>query len=83
MLFRSEKLNADGLAAKAGLQAGYTLVSVQVGDREVVEISRGHHIIDEMLWARAGDEITVVCLDTEGETVTVTVTMTQDILQKY
>ena len=76
-------VSEDGLAQAAGLEKGDALVSIKVGNRDVVLINRQHQIIDAMLWARAGDVITIVYVDTNGVTQTSTITMTAESLQKY
>ena len=76
-------LTETGLAIQAGLEKGYTLVSIKVGDREVVNITRQHQVTDEVLWAREGDEVVIVCLDLDGNTVTKNITITEDALQMY
>ncbi len=63
-----------GLADMAGLTTGDIFVSVQVGTREAVTITRQYQIVDEILKARAGDTLTIVVLR-DGSEVTCTVTV--------
>ena len=78
-----DDLTETGLAKAAGLEIGYTLCSIQVGERAVVEINRLHQIIDEMLWAREGNVVTITCLNAAGETIQKSITITADALQMY
>ena len=63
------------------LKTGDVLVSASLGDK-AIEITRQHHIVDFMLDARVGDELTVTVL--RGDSLeTVTVEITEDCLTEY
>ncbi len=66
---------------KGKIQAGDILKSVTIGG-ETLEITRQYHIVDAMLTAREGDEITVGVIR-DGEEVFVKVTMTKEHIMEY
>ena len=73
-----------GLGAQMGLAAGDTLVSVKVGTRETVVLTRQYQVIDELLNARVGDTVALVIRRSgSSEDTTVTVEITADCLQDY
>lgn len=51
-----------GAGKLIGLTSGDTVLSVKIGDREAVNVTRSFHVIDEMLNARIGDVVTVTVL---------------------
>ena len=66
-------------------QAGDILKSISFEDERGIlnqEITRQYHIVDAMLQAREGDEITVGVLR-DGEEVYVKVTMTKEHISEY
>ena len=70
---------------KGQLQSGDILKSISFEDEDRIltqEITRQHHVVDAMLQAREGDEITVGALR-DGEEVFVKVTMTKDHISEY
>lgn len=74
----------SGLGAQMGLAAGDTLVSVQVGTRDTVVLTRQYQVIDELLNARVGNTVTLVIRRSgSSEDTTVTVQITADCLQDY
>jgi serine protease Do len=75
-------VTSGGLAEAAGVQAGDVLVSIQVGTRDALTITRQYQIIDEMLYARVGDTVTLV-VERDGALQTVTMTITEACLQLY
>lgn len=71
----------EGSLVKGQLLAGDILKSITIGG-ETLEITRQFHIVDAMLLARNGDEITVGVIR-NGEEVSVTVTMTEKHISDY
>lgn len=72
---------SENSLVKGKIQSGDILKSISFGE-ETQEITRQYHIVDAMLQARAGDEITVGVLR-DGEEVYVTVTMTKEHISDY
>ena len=68
------EVTAGGLGAEI-LQAGDLILSITVGNR-TVEVTRQHHLIDAMLDARIGAEISLKILR-NGETLTVSTVITE------
>lgn len=52
-------VDAGGAGEAIGLAVGDTLLSVKVGERDQIDVTRLFHITDEMLNARVGDTVTV------------------------
>ena len=76
---------SDNSLVKGKLQAGDILKSISFEDERGIlnqEITRQYHIVDAMLQAREGDEITVGVLR-DGEEVYVKVTMTKEHISEY
>ncbi len=76
---------SDNSLVKGKLQAGDILKSISFEDENGIltqEITRQYHIVDAMLQARAGDEITVGVLR-DGEEVCVKVVMTEEHISDY
>ena len=71
----------DGSLAESIFKTNDIINSVTIGDR-VYEISRNHHFIDAMLDARVGDTISFEIIR-GGETVTLSVQITEDCLVAY
>ena len=70
---------------KGQVKAGDILKSISFAGEngtETLEITRQHHIVDAMLKARAGDEITVGVIR-DGEEVYAKVTMTEKHISDY
>ncbi len=61
--------------------AGDILVGAEIGTR-TLEISRSHHIIDFMLYARVGDTVTLK-IKRSGEIMTKSVTVTESAVISY
>lgn len=74
------ELSASSLAAGL-LEVGDILLSVKIGT-QLVEITRSHQLIDFLLTARAGDEITFTVLR-DGSTVERTMTISEDRFISY
>ena len=72
---------ANNSLVKGKIQAGDILKSISFGN-ETLEITRQYHIVDAMLLAREGDEITVGVLR-DGEEVYAKVTMTKEHITEY
>lgn len=72
-----DNVTAGGAGESMGLKKGDTILSLQVGDREAVTVTRTFHIIDEMLNARVGNTIRLTVVR-DGETLTLTGTVTDD-----
>ena len=71
----------DGSLVKGLILPGDRLKSItSLG--KTVTILRRHHVVDAMLDARIGDEISV-CLIRDGKEVTVKVTMTKEHVTEY
>ncbi len=66
----------DGIGKDAGVQAGDIITAIRVGDRAPVTLTRYHQVIDEMMWARVGDTVTLTLLR-NGTPLTVTLTVTE------
>ncbi len=66
---------------KGQIFPGDILMSVSIGG-QTLEITRQYHIVDAMLLARNGDEITVGVIR-DGEEVSVKVTMTAEHISSY
>ena len=73
-------MTAGGAGEAIGLKKDDTILSLQVGEREEVEVTRTFHIIDEMLNARVGDTIKVTVVR-DGVTLTLTGTVTTDWIE--
>ena len=68
---------ADGLFLE-----GDVVEQITVGNRETVNVSRQHHLIDEMLYARIGDSVRFV-VRRGDQRVAFTVKITEDCLTAY
>ncbi|MBQ4324185.1 MAG: trypsin-like peptidase domain-containing protein [Clostridia bacterium] len=77
-----QTVNAGGLGEQAGIQVGDVLVSIQVGDRAVLDVTRQYQVIDELLWARAGTAVTVV-VQRGGQSIPLSMTVTAAALTTY
>ena len=73
-------VTAGGAGETIGLKKDDTILSLQVGEREEVEVTRTFHIIDEMLNARVGDTIKVTVVR-DGVTLILTGTVTTDWIE--
>lgn len=73
-------VTAGGAGETIGLKKDDTILSLQVGEREEVEVTRTFRIIDEMLNARVGDTIKVTVVR-DGVTLTLTGTVTTDWIE--
>jgi len=74
------EVNEGGLADGV-LQAGDVIRSITLGGR-TVQVTRQYHVIDAMLDARVGSDVTMEIIR-GGETMTVTMTVTEDDLTAY
>ncbi len=63
------------------LEEGDIIISVSVGDKNI-SVTRRHHLTDAMLDARPGDTVEFE-IERSGETLTVTLTVTEDCLTAY
>lgn len=63
------------------LEEGDVIISVSIGN-ERIEVTRRHHLTDAMLDARPGDTVEFE-IERGGETITVTLTVTEDCLTAY
>ncbi len=63
-------ITAGGLGEKAGLMCGDVITAICVGDGDIRVVTRQHHIIDEVLKARAGDSISITVLRDIDGTIT-------------
>ncbi len=70
-----------GSLAYGKLKAGDVLVSADIGGK-TVQISRQHHIVDAMLYARVGDTVTITVLR-DGQTMEFSMTVTADHITEY
>lgn len=72
---------SKGSLADGNLQAGDVLLSVTLKG-ETTSLTRQHQLIDRMLDVRPGDTVEL-CVLRDGQTHTVTLTITQDCLTAY
>ncbi len=70
-----------GSLADGSLFAGDRLLAAQIGGRTIT-VTRQHHIVDAMLYARAGDTIVITVLR-NGETLDVPLTVTAAHIAEY
>lgn len=70
-----------GSMAEGILQSGDVLKSIAIGGKKY-EITRNFIVIDIMLTARVGDQISIT-FERDGETITKSVTLTEKSLQEY
>ena len=77
-----QSITEGGLGAAMGLTAGDILVSVQVGDRTELTVTRQYQIVDELLNARVGDTVTIT-IERDGTRQVKTVTITEATLENY
>lgn len=77
-----QSVESGKLGEEIGLVAGDILVSVQVGDRAELTITRQYQVVDELLNARVGDTVTIT-IERGGARQVKTVTITEGILENY
>lgn len=70
-----------GSMSEGILQSGDVLKSIAIGGKKY-EITRNFIVIDIMLTARVGDQISIT-FERDGETMTKSVTLTENSLQEY
>ncbi len=72
-----ENALCEGFLAK-----GDTFLSIKIDDREAVSIQRQHHLLDEILYARAGSTVCITVMR-GTETVTVSMEIPAEAIQEY
>ncbi len=75
-----QEVNIDSMS-EGILQSGDVLKSISIGGKKY-EITRNFIVIDIMLTARVGDQISIT-FERDGETMTKSVTLTENSLQEY
>ncbi len=71
-----------GALAEGILEVKDVFLSVRIDDRAPVTVTRQHHLMDEILYARAGSTITFT-VERAGEIVERSITIPADALQDY
>ncbi len=72
----------EGALATGILETEDVFLSVKVDDRPTVTVTRQYHLMDELLYARAGSTVTFT-VERDGKTVVETLTIPADALQEY
>ena len=85
MIRKIEEITVDevsvGVIAAGVIEVGDILLSVEVGG-ETHSVERMHHLTDAMLYGRLGETVRISLLR-GGETVTVSLTLTESALTAY
>lgn len=75
------EVTAGGVGEEIGLLKGDKIVSIRIGDRDLVHVTRTFHVIDEMLNARVGDTVEITVKRQDAET-TLRATVTESWIER-